>query len=174
MQGVYYVRNNLYSREKMSGSTKKRLCWNCEARVSLEEENCTYCGVYLSPASFPGLQHEESIPEPLYKPEAESVIPKSPYGALYEEQIDGKDSEPSLKSTPRSEDLRSIAIPFSLLLGGTIFFLFGIILFLFSSHEVFTLQWNASYWYFYLLIAVPLLYFGWQKCQNSNCDSKIN
>lgn len=144
----------------MSGTTKKRLCWNCEARVSLEEENCTYCGVYLSPASFPGLQNDE-IPEPLYKPGIESSIPKSPYEALYTPQ-NSSDSSTFVKQ----DDLGSIVFSVSLLLGGGILLLFGIILFVFSSNNLFTLQWNTTYWFVYLFVSLPMLYYGWQKSRN--------
>jgi hypothetical protein len=152
----------------MNAPTKKRLCWNCEARVSLSEENCTYCGVYLSPATFPGLQQEDDIPAPMYKPEGETSIPKSPYGEMFEEHSSHKSSQTSHQQLPAApelifEPLKSVALSLGLLLGGSIFFLFGLILFLFSAEDTFTLQWNASYWYVYLLLSAPMLYFGWLK-----------
>jgi len=155
----------------MNAPAKKRLCWNCEARVSLSEENCTYCGVYLSPATFPGLQQDEEIPAPMYKPEEETSIPKSPYGEMFEEHSAQKMSHAHHKQLPAApelifEPLKSVALSLGMLLGGSVFLMFGLILFLFSAENTFTLQWDATYWYVYLLVSAPMLYFGWLRSRN--------
>ncbi|CCB87552.1 MULTISPECIES: hypothetical protein [Parachlamydia] len=153
----------------MNATDKKRLCWNCEARVPFSEENCSYCGVYLSPMILPGLTPEDEIPAPLYKPVEDTTIPKSPYGEIFEEQKEEhKESAVTLQKVPELiyEPIKTVAIPMGLLLGGSVFFLFGMILFLFASDSFFTLQWNGAYWFIYVLLSLPMLFCGWKKMQN--------
>jgi hypothetical protein len=45
---------------------------------------------------------------------------------------------------------------------GSIFFLFGIVLFLFSQNGTFTLQWQESDALYFLIFAFPLIGFGWK------------
>lgn len=61
-----------------------------------------------------------------------------------------------------SDELKRIIIPLSMLLSGTVFFLFGLALFLFSKKGVFILQWNGAYWYYYLAFGFLALLFGWK------------
>lgn len=148
----------------MSAPTKQKLCWNCEASVSLAEENCPYCAVYLGPATITGYEEEEELAPP-YKMEETQEVPASPFEA--EKPVAKKEEyvedEPLVHQS--NGEMSVVAIPMSLLLGGTVFFLFGIILYLFSREGVFTLHWNGEYWYLYQLLALPMLYFGWKALQ---------
>lgn len=148
----------------MSTTQKKKLCWNCEGRVSLEEENCPYCAVYLGPA--PGEKGEQDILAPPYRlvdsDEEEQKVPESPY-AMENDQVEENES---IDFTPARKDFNQIVLPLSLLSAGTLFFLFGLILWLFSVDGTFTLTWNAHYWYVYSALALLMLFIGWKVLKN--------
>lgn len=50
-----------------------------------------------------------------------------------------------------------------MLLPGSIFLLFGLVLYLFAVDGKLHLEWNANYWFVYLVLGSPLLYFGWRE-----------
>lgn len=122
-------------------SKKKRLCWNCEGGIEPKATHCTYCG-----AEQTGAQSETV---------AAFQMPKTgePYSAAVAE-------------TPteqiRLEGARGLFVPLLLLLPGTMFLMFGLVLLLFSHDGFLTLRWDASYWYVYALISLPLVYLGWR------------
>lgn len=130
----------------MSAIPKRKLCWHCEGGVALEEDNCPYCGVYLHPE------------EPL--PQRESATIQLP------SHNDNDDDEEESFSSPVEE----VAIPsvtffkaLALLLVGSTLAFFALALFLFNENGLFTLQWDASRWYLYATVAIPLLYLGWRS-----------
>lgn len=151
----------------MAGPTKKKLCWNCEGNVSLQEENCPYCGVYLSPSEEDGIEEEiEDLFSPPYRMEPQQrvdEIPPSPFGAESNSQDEVTSMHVTEEMKNTSDDLKKVIIPLSMLLSGTVFFLFGLALFLFSRKEVFILQWNGAYWYYYLAFGLAALMFGWKS-----------
>lgn len=142
----------------MTGTPKKKLCWNCEGRVNLDQVNCPYCAVYLGPA--PDQENEPDALSPPYKlveTEDESV-PASPYAAAEEKQ-----EEPvAVDLTESKRDLKKVILPLALMSAGSMFSLFGLILWIFSEHGTFTLTWNGDHWYVYVLIALPMLLIGWR------------
>lgn len=119
----------------MSPIPKQKLCWHCEGNVSIHDDNCPYCGVYLNPEEG---KNEEYV-------ESETVFSSSFEESKIEKNLSSFDY---LK-------------PLTLLLLGSTLMIFGFILFLFNQKGVFTLQWNADAWYLYLLVALPLLWIGW-------------
>ncbi len=149
-------------------NTKKKLCWNCEGRVPFDEENCTYCGVYLSPISvsgYEGDEQEEQAPTPLYRMESNQEHSQE-HRAPYQTQ-----SEETTTALPTSDDdlqqMKTVLTPLSLLLSGSVFFLFGLVLFLFSSENgLFTLQWNATLWPYYFVLGIAMLFFGWRTLRH--------
>ncbi len=147
----------------MSITQKQKLCWNCEARVTYQEEYCPYCGVYLSPDT--DINDLNSFLQPPYQMgKPDQTIPSSPFSETsFEEASSEKDQ--SVNDTQENEDLEkgSAVLPLIFLLSGSVFFVFGIILWLFSDNGIFSLQWNANYWYFYFWLSIPLLFFGWRK-----------
>ncbi len=151
----------------MSAIPKKKLCWNCEGRVALADENCPYCGVYLSSSALLNNQDENATHVAPYRTSSEKTIPASPYNLNREEQ-DQQDEESNeiqqeeaLNSTQKSS-----LMPFVLLLAGSVFLTFGLILLIFSNQGTLTLQWNASYWFVYLAIAGLFLITGWRSLRN--------
>jgi hypothetical protein len=149
----------------MNRHEKKKLCWNCEGSVSFSEETCPYCGVSVVPAFLEGAEVEFAPP---YKMAQEnSEIPKSPFdlhndqediaNELQREQV----NEVITSEQPDVDEFKRVAIAMILLLSGSVFFLFSLALGLFSHHGTFTLQWDASYWFVYSFLALPMLFFGW-------------
>lgn len=144
----------------MNAIPKKKLCWNCEGRVAFSDENCPYCGVYLSSSTL--INNENSI-----------YIPSN---SQIQEKIDNQASEDNEASITHGEsiDQEEALLPnqgsgilaMSLLLIGSIFFVFGLILLVFSKEGVLTLQWNASYWYVYSAIAALSLIVGWKSLKD--------
>ncbi len=165
----------------MSAVPKRKLCWNCEGNVSKEVDNCPYCGVYLLGAEVdddslwrpnhrpsPKLEespHEES-PPPLYEihsrfereeariePQAtDSFRPKA------EEKV-------SLSGSHLLYQLKQEVFPTLFLMMGSIFFLFGFVLLLFSHNGTLTLQWNESDGFYFFIAAFPLIALGWRYFQ---------
>jgi hypothetical protein len=135
----------------MNAEPKKKLCWNCEGRVAFSDENCSFCGVYLSPSHMDSEEEGDLPHEPVYESLSNST----------EEVKDSSFLEESLNSH-RDNGL----LPFSLLLLGSIFLVFGLILFTFARQGTLTLQWDATYWYIYLAAATLFLIIGWRALQN--------
>lgn len=110
--------------------SKKRMCWNCEGNIPLQEEVCPYCRASVLP-----IQSDESI------------------------------EEESVSEEEKSGESKFIALTMGLLMGGSFFLLFSFLLFFFSNNGFFTLIWSDKYWYIYLFVSLPMLYFGWKKLQ---------
>jgi hypothetical protein len=85
-------------------------------------------------------------------------MPQQPAPQWQEQAIEPQpliDEELGVKS-------RAEILPMLLLIPGTFFLLFGLVLVLFSKEGLLTLHWNARYWFVYLLLSAPLIYFGWK------------
>ncbi len=150
----------------MSAIPKKKLCWNCEGNVSRQIDNCPFCGVYLHAAEDeseerwnPSFQSRPQIDEE----NSNHPIPFSPL----QDPIDQPDtslndfSPPSIYSQIRHEIL-----PILLLMSGSVFFLFGVILLLFSQNGTLVLQWNGNHWPYFLIASIPSLIVGWKYFQD--------
>jgi hypothetical protein len=153
----------------MSAVPKKKLCWNCEGNVSREIDNCPYCGVYLHAAEL----EENSSWNPSYHSKKEE-IPSPLYQIQQEPEID--EQERSIEDVPGNIDeisnwsiilsqLKEDLFPILFLMMGSIFFLFGVVLILFSQNGTLTLQWQGQDGIYFLLFAIPLIIFGWKFLQ---------
>lgn len=155
----------------MSAVPKKKLCWNCEGNVSRELDNCPYCGVYVHPLELEGesdwnptyhpSSKTEEIPSPLYRIDSKN--------SSNEEEAESSDSideeERTLPLSHLLNKLKQDLFPLLFLLMGSGFFLFGIILLLFSQNGTFTLQWPSENGYYFFFVSIPLLFFGWKFLQ---------
>jgi len=147
---------------------KTKLCWNCEGVVDRSSENCIYCGVYLHPEKEDLQEERDDVSAtPLYTPQDQEDEEYEPhYQSKEDEKIIYEEIHAEeTKKEASSEDIRGVILPLVFLLAGSIFMLFGLILYFFSKDGVFVLKWNANYWFIYLLIAIPLLYIGWRTLQ---------
>lgn len=151
-------------------NAKKKLCWNCEGRVAFDEENCTYCGVYLSPTPIGDEDQyeddDDDVPAPPYRMDnskGAQEVPPAPYNTGNGEGVHSgvagvEENVPQMKT---------VLMPLSLLLSGSVFSLFGLVLLLFSSKSgVFTLQWNADIWPLYFILGIGMLFFGWRSLRH--------
>lgn len=151
----------------MSAVPKKKLCWNCDGNVSIAMDNCPYCGVYLQPEeertfwNTASTQKAQDLPAPVYKiHEEEETIEES------SSEAEGKEEE-----TPIADTLLSFAkikrdtFATLFLMSGSLFFLFSLLLLLFSQDGKLTLEWSEELWIYFLVLSTPLLYFGWKSLQ---------
>lgn len=154
-----------------SKKNKTKLCWNCEGSTSFQDESCPYCGVSLSPLSIgEGVEQSLNPPYRLSNEDDDSKIPVSPFGETRPEGEEASNEDATLSNEQAigalSEDNAKITtITMCFLLAGSMSLLFGFAQLLFSQNGVFSLQWSSHFWYIYLLIAIPLLFFGWNSLQ---------
>lgn len=162
----------------MSAVPKRKLCWNCEGNIAKEINNCPYCGVYLNPPEAeddttwnpsynrPAKKTEEVL-SPLYQIQPQSV--QEP-----EEQDESSETADSQTNTFHIlfEHLKRDIFPILFLMMGSVFFLFGIVLLLFSQNGTLILQWKESHGFFFLLFAFPLIGFGWMFLQQLGAEHK--
>lgn len=150
----------------MNNSQKKRLCWNCEGSVSIAEETCPFCGVSVVPAFLEGTNNSYAPPYAIGSTH-ETAVPRSPYDPIPDDEdasadpvslIKGKDA-----AEPAADEFKSTILAVTLLLTGSVFFMFGLVLALFSHDGVLTLRWDGAYWYIYTALAIPLFFFGWRS-----------
>ncbi|HRD55122.1 MAG TPA: hypothetical protein PLC42_01865 [Parachlamydiaceae bacterium] len=127
----------------------KKLCWNCETGVLVSQENCISCGVYLSPHSSFELNQIFIPPYRVRENEENEILEKTKIAetATFEEET----------------DVKAIVLSVSLLLLGSLFFLFSLLMLFFGENGKLTLSWNANYWYLYALFSPFLLFLGWKK-----------
>jgi hypothetical protein len=153
----------------MSKVPKSRLCWNCEGSVSIAEETCPFCGVSVVPASLDGPISNFAPP---YNPHAhqDNHVPHSPYGHSHShshtEEVAPEHHKRAAhvveEAAPEIDEFKKVLQAVTLLLSGSVFFLFGLALVLFSTNGTFVLQWNGALWFVYTLLSLPLLFFGWR------------
>lgn len=175
-------KNRISEGQKMSKKNDKKICWNCDGNVGRHLDQCPYCGTHLAtapsenqekssfsfenPSSTP-FEHTSHLGHPLQN---QQEVPKAPYSNLgvSKEEWDHALEDEASETTEQAEEenvtpsSRSEMIALLLLLPGVVFFLFGLVLLLFSDGGVLTLQWNQSFAYFYFLGALPLLILGWR------------
>lgn len=145
----------------MTALLKKKLCWNCEGNISRELDNCPYCGVYVhssetgndgywSPSYTPQDKLEEA-PSPLYSVQEDT----------FEALVDIPDKVSSVWK-PIFLVLKKEVFPVLFLMSGSIFFLFGLILFLFARESTLNLRWDGSLWPAFIVLSLPSLWIGWR------------
>lgn len=141
----------------------KKLCWNCDGNVHMYELRCPYCGVELTSSEQ---NHSETpITPDTHEPHSASseadFVP--PYQSFEEEELTPTDEEweEAIHEVPLTENTDCETLkPLILLLPGSIFFILGLALFLFSDEGVLTFHFNGKYWFVYLFASLPLLYLG--------------
>lgn len=152
----------------MSAVPKKKLCWNCEGNVARDIDNCPYCGVYLHASdidenaawnsSHLSSSKTEEIPSPLYQIKPTEEISE-------EQEIPREEDSKSFAWNSLYKQLKGDIFPILFLMMGSVFFLFGVVLVLFSQGGTFTLQWKESDGFYFLLFALPLIGCGWMFLQ---------
>jgi hypothetical protein len=136
----------------MEKNKKNKLCWNCEGRVAMDAENCSYCAVYVGPA----LNSEEEVQDHEIAPPYKFI--EAQENTLLEEAKIAIHHAPQENSS--SEGSKQFVLPLAFLVTGSVFCLFGLVLFLYSEQNFFTLSWKSKYWFVYVLLSLPLLVLG--------------
>lgn len=146
----------------MSAVPQKKLCWNCEGNVSREIDNCPYCGVYLHAAET----EEETSWNPSYSPPSTTEEIPSPLYHLQPNEPETSEESPSDQAS-LANTLKQDIFPLLFLMAGSIFFIFGIVLWLFAQDGTLTLQWQGHHSVYFLFLAFPLLILGWKFLRNA-------
>lgn len=134
----------------MNKNQNQKFCWNCEASVLVNEEHCHACGVYLSPEENPSLQSVFSSPYRSFQEDSLKEVNDLQVEVLTE------------TSNHESLEIKYTLVSITFLLLGTLFLLFSTLMIIFSQNGTLTLRFDASYWPFYLVTAVPFLFLGWK------------
>ncbi|MDF2549092.1 MAG: hypothetical protein K0S07_159 [Chlamydiales bacterium] len=108
-------------------------------------------------------EEEASAPFRYYSSKEEEIF-RPPY-SFQEEKASLEEEEEIEEEKESSSHFELHLKAISFLLAGAFFLMFGLILALFSTDGKLTLSWNSQYWLFYLLGALPLLWFGWSALQ---------
>lgn len=149
-----------------STKSAQRLCWNCEGSVHLEMERCPYCGTALDEAPA---EAASFTPPYANEPLSERHIPEPPYsrtgGSSLKQQHYIEDAE-FVRKEPSSHNRSQLGSTFQSLgfiLAGSIFLIFGFLLYLYSEKEFLILKWNTDHWPYFFFSALPMLYLGWKS-----------
>ena len=116
-----------------------KLCWNCEGVVDRSSENCIYCGVYLHPEKEDLQEEQKDVSTaPLYTPQDQEDEDYEPHYQSEDDQkiIYEEINAEEAKKDASSEDIRGVILPHVFLLAGSVFMLFGLILYFFSKDRV--------------------------------------
>ena len=79
-----------------------------------------------------------------------------------EEVLSDRVEESPAEKQSSEETYQGAVLPLLLLLVGTHLFLLGLLVLFFSSHGRVVLEWNSQYWFLYVLLSAPLLFFGFR------------
>lgn len=154
----------------MAQNQRTKMCPNCEGNVALEVSICPYCGCSVfdkaentneqkSLDNNKSMSHEETLAS-LYPPPYKPKVADTESSFEKEEEI----NTPQVKEEVM-ENNKSL-VPTILFWTGVNILIFSLILLFFSKNGFLYLKWNASYWYLYSLISLPLLYFGFKGINN--------
>jgi len=168
----------------MTTTEKEKMCVSCEGRIPFDSEVCPYCAVKQSGSSqnsfqapiFENQSLEDSLTS-LYTPpyqgkrpqfgQQSQTQPEQSYEepSMYKEVTEKPEMNPLLGAIVEDEEMppKSSLIPTTLLFAGANITLIGLMQLFFSKNGVLRLEWNANYWFFFCLIGIPLLYFGFKK-----------
>lgn len=138
----------------MSATPKRKLCWNCDGSVPLAVDQCTYCGASLREGAAPISKKKDELSSP-YGLQSAIELPSPP-------EVDEIDEVEKLEDRPEIQEV----YPLVGLLSGSVFFLFGLVLKVFSEDGVFTLSWSSRYWYLYFFGGLFLLLYGYKTLQS--------
>lgn len=134
----------------MTTKKSKKLCWNCEGELERDAILCRYCGVNVLHVACQETSGEDlQVPPPPYAAHASNQL---------EEASPSSEDNDTMPTTRKHFSLTGLL---SLVLA-SFFFLFAFFLLFFSKEGVLTLQWDASYWLFYILFSLPFFFLGWR------------
>lgn len=158
----------------MSSTPKRKLCWNCDGSVSLNVDQCTYCGASLKegaapqPVKKPADDFKPPFAMPRSAADGMTEIPQPPFDVIGKSAASPAETSGDVAAIAAQAPTQVSPFPQGIstllyLLAGTVFFLFGLALYLFSQNGIFTLQWTSDFWYIYLVGGAVFLLAGWRS-----------
>jgi hypothetical protein len=166
---------------------KQKMCSNCDGRISHEAIVCPYCGTEQQDTSntnafqaplFKNQSLQDSLASlytPPYTQKAPAYAVEEPVKKKAEPMRSARTEKPLISPQPQmtafaapqaeenSPAAKNSLIPILMLSFGGNLFLLGLLQFFFSSNGTLRLEWDASYWFIYCLLSLPLAYFGFKK-----------
>ena len=137
----------------MKTADRQKMCPNCDSKIPFEISQCPHCFTAVPTES--GIQ--TTILKSSYTP---PYSPKPLFSDKPKEEKKSLQEQTESKEERASEPLKKTFLPILLLsLAGNLFTL-GLLQFFFSEEGVVKLELNATYWFIFLLAAVPLFYWG--------------
>lgn len=158
----------------MKANNSKKLCWNCEGEVSLYAIQCPYCGNHLGTDQEAKVSQTHAEPQPAYQQVKQQEGEKQHFNPLYPTHQtatasscaassfsdgDSIEEDPPVNKMKNEQTVELIS--FFTLISGTVFLLFGLLLFVSSNKGYLILRWDTSYWPVYLIISFLSLAIGW-------------
>ncbi len=139
------------------------MCYNCEGEVDLDVIVCPFCAADLREEK-PEQQTPHFQGNPTLK-NADTQASLYPSSHAPRIKMDEAQEMPMAQEEEESGP-KSYGSILLLTLGAQLLIL-GFFMLLFSSKGMLLLKWDARFWYFYVLAAIPLLIFGF-KSLNKN------
>ncbi|MCI0381660.1 MAG: hypothetical protein L0207_01215 [Chlamydiae bacterium] len=172
----------------MNPVERQKICPHCEARIAVDSNSCPYCAAdqdfdqekmknsFNSPL-FETQSLQDSL-HSLYQPpysgkkspfeeEPVKIVQEQPMKAQVAKEPIYSDSsnymQEELKKFAPQAGVKSSLWPTILVISGSNLLIWGFIQLFFSQENILKLEWDSSYWFFYCLLAAPLLFFGLKK-----------
>jgi hypothetical protein len=175
----------------MKSVDRQKICTNCEGRISLDAQECIYCGSIAIPSQqmvppVPAFDHQSiqdslsSLYAPPYsnmsandmKNDKDKNKPRPILRDPQDNQLHaalGKFNHSQNTTTDLNEQTevgKSSFVPLLMLLLGGNLLIVGLLQFFFSEQGVLRLQWQSKYWFVYCLISIPVILFGYKKAND--------
>lgn len=168
----------------MKPTDRQKVCSNCDGSIAFDAAVCAYCGSEQVESDSAQMQ--------LFKHQALQESLTSLYSPPYSQRSStnpAQESEPVKKKADTFKEVKSVTaglgahamninpseadeneaqkqsglLPILFLSVGSNLCVLGLIQCLFSEGGLLKLEWDASYWFIYCLISLPLLYLGMKK-----------
>lgn len=151
----------------MKPADRQKMCPNCDGRVAYDATQCPYC--------FATLQVEASAQGSLFKNQSfqDSLTnlytpPYSKKAEPEEKKTVAKTSEPKaiadVMEKEEAHDNKGFWPILLLSIAGNLFTL-GVLQFFFADQGAVKLEVNGSYWFLFILLSLPLFYFGLKQAK---------
>jgi len=157
----------------MKPADRQKMCPNCDGRIPYDVSQCPYCfaTVQVESPAHPAVAKNQTIQDsltnlyaPPYGAKNQSFEqPERPAPAKMAERIHEKEMAlPVEKEEAEIHDTKAFWPILFLTLAGNLFTL-GVLQFFFSDEGLVHLEMNGSYWFLFVLLSLPLMYFGLKK-----------
>lgn len=146
----------------MKPNDRQKMCPNCDGRIPHEATQCPYCFANL-PSLPDGNQGTLfSLQDSLYTPPYRNATPEEKKPAPKTETAAPTSMAATAKSPEMAQETAGFWPILLLTLGANLFTL-GILQFFFSDEGAVRLEIQSGYWFLFVLLSLPLFYFGYRK-----------